>query len=166
MSIVIPQRSSADCEESALATASGESYEAAKKAIGKAQMLPEGANDPLFGNPENMRAAIERLGYKPIRRTYGDIVNRIAIPGKTMVLLHLPEAPTLRQHWVVLESVGAGHVAFHWGDGTVKGFRFEQFLKLFTGGFPNAALEVGPFQGKIGRFQQVLNWFKNLFRGR
>jgi len=168
MSIVIPQRSSADCEESALATASGESYEAAKKAVGKASGLPEAANDPLFGNPENMRGAIERLGYKPVRRTLTDITSGIGDFRRTVILLR---ASTASQHWVCGDRVQGGVAYLHWGDGNVKSYPIEKFKTLFGPTKAhlfsfNAAFEVGPKEGKISRFQQVLNWFKNIFRKR
>lgn len=164
--MIVQMRSTADCEESSLATAAGVSYDEAKAAIGKSPCLPEGANDPLFGNPINVGAAIERLGFKAVRRKYSDIIGGIAAKGKTMVLLHNPSAPTLSQHWVVFADRSQTHVSFHWGDGTQKSFSNEKFLDLFTKGFPNAAWEVGPAEGKIGRLQQVLNWFKGLFRKR
>jgi len=165
---VVPQRILSDCEEASLATASGESYEAAKRAIGKTPILPEAVTDPLYGNPINMSAAIERLGYKPIRRTLTDIVNGIGDFRRTVILLR---ASTTSQHWVCGDRVAGGVVFLHWGDGSIKHYPIEKFKTLFGPTQAhlfsfNAAFEVGPHEGKINRFQQVLNWFKGLFRKR
>jgi len=166
---VVTMKIETDCEEASLATASGESYEAAKRAIGKTTMLPESVTDPLFGNPENMRNAIERLGYKPIRRTQTDILMGEATPGRTVVLL---VAGTLAQHWVVFSAINDTLIWFHWGDGTQRAFTHKQFRDLFgpTDGLKfkfNAAFEVGEKQSGKKRWYQVwLDRFKNLFRKR
>jgi hypothetical protein len=163
---VVTMRESADCEEASLATAAGVSYEQAKRAIGKPPFLPESVNDPLFGNPENMKAAIRRLNRTPITRTQTDILTGNAAAGKTVVLLR---ASTLQQHWVCLESVTPTHVSFHWGDGTIKRFTHVAFKRVFgpTEALKfsfNAAFEVGPEQRRPSAIQRFLNFFKRLFR--
>ena len=163
---VVTMRESADCEESSLATAANVSYEQAKRAIGKPPILPEAVNDPIFGNPENMKAAIRRLNRTPITRTQTDILSGKAAAGKTVVLLR---ASTMQQHWVCLAGVTPTHVSFFWGDGTIKHFTHDAFKKYFgpTEALKfsfNAAFEVGPEAKRPSAIQRFLNFFKRLFR--
>lgn len=160
---IVRMRKDNDCAVAALATAAQVSYEEAEKALMRVD-LPGDLESPVFENPENLRMAIERLGFKPINRTFNDITRGIAAKNKTIVLLHSPANPFLKQHWVVLEDVIPWRVSFHWGDGTVKGYTIDQFRVMFTKGFPNAAWEVGEFQGKKYLLQQVLDIFKRIFR--
>lgn len=163
--MAVEMRFTTDCEVAALATAACVPWEKARDALGWRE-LPLGAENPVFGNPVSVSLAIERLGFKAVNRTCNDLIKGIAAKNKTLVLVHSLSSPTLVQHWVVFSDVNQHLITFHWGDGTQRSFPHAHFLELFTRGTPNAAWEVGPKECQISRLQQLLNWFKNLFRKR
>lgn len=80
----------------------------------------------------------------PFRKvTLSEILDGKCSVQNVAVLIHNLEHPFLVQHWVPLEKVTEESVFVHWGDGSIKEFSRELFTKLYIGGFPNCAYEVG-----------------------
>ena len=107
-------RNETDCEIAAISTATGRSYEAVQAAfpVGELGLL----TNPIRGNPEMSDLALSRLGKWKRNITWNDLLGRNATPGKTIILVHSPDYPTLQQHWIVL--AGYSEIGFHvyWGN--------------------------------------------------
>ena len=161
--MIVTMRHQTDCEVAAIATAANVSWEQARDALNWRE-LPLGAENPVFGNPENVRAAIEKLGYKAINRTWLEVRTE-AQPGKTLVLLHDPKNPLLAQHWVVLAAREGDRLGFHWGDGgPIKWLSAVRAVEMWTAGWPNAAFEVGPKIEPRGILSRIWRAIRGVFR--
>jgi hypothetical protein len=132
-----------DCEVAALATACAVTYDQAKKALGW-QDLPGGAENPIFGNPWNLYWALLNLGFWKKNVTLTQLLKGEAEPGKTVVLVHFPEQPTLKQHWVGWggRKIDGAHTLY-WGKSELPVHVKDNVLKdLFKRGWPNCAFSV------------------------
>ena len=138
-------RTENDCEIAALATATGKTYEEAEAAFSG---LP--AVDPIRGNPESLYAALIRLGFWKRNITWEMLQNHQAEPGKTVILIHNPERPTLSQHWIVIAEYSPDGFRCFWGCSISAGHDATQpvnvsavqMKSLFLRGWPNCAFQV------------------------
>jgi len=143
-------RKSDDCEIAAISTATGKSYEEVAKKLNK-QALPFGLSDPIWSNPDSLYLLVSKLGYWKRNVTLSMLKLRQATPGKTIILVHNPQRPTLSQHWVCLESYrGEGGYNVWWGIAKYAGhnpmnpaFVSETEMEsLYRKGSPNCAFEI------------------------
>jgi hypothetical protein len=148
---VVLMRGKTDCEVAMLATALQISYEDAKAALDW-RKLPQGLENPVFGNPYNVYRALISLGYWKKNITLTDILTSKYEPGKTCCLIHNPQSPTLSQHWIVLGANRPefGTIEVFWGD-TEKPrmLTHKQFKDYFIKGFPNCAMV--PYKANVWR---------------
>lgn len=142
---VVLMKGDSDCEISALATATGKTYDEVLKAEGRKE-LPFGLNDPVWGNPETLYLTLNRLGFWKRNVTLTMLQNQKAEVGKTVVLVHKPAAPLTDQHWIVLAGYRPDGYLFYWGTQEQPVFvprqDFEGSSGLFRGGWPNCAFQV------------------------
>lgn len=139
---LVTMKAASDCEVAALATVCGVSYDDARCALGW-RVLPFGLENPVFGNPHNLYRALVKLGHWKRNITLTQLLTSAAEPGKSVVLLHSLNAPTLMSHWVVwLGRVGEKH-KFAWGTSTTPVLMSDaELAKMYTGGWPNCAFQV------------------------
>ena len=148
---IITMQHQTDCEVAAIATALQVSYDEAKSAL-RWQKLPFNANNPIYGNPYNLYIALINLKYWKANKTLTQLLKGDYIPYKTIVLLHDPKSPIMKQHWVVLGAKKQDHGGFEvfWGDSESPRFITEKMLKeYFLAGWPNCAFE--PYKANITR---------------
>ena len=140
-------RMSNDCEIAAIATATGKTYEEAEKAF-----WPLPAIDPVRGNPLTSYNALIRLGFWKRNITWADLVERRAEPGKTVILVHDPDSPYFRQHWIVLAGYSQAGFRCFWGYPINPNHNAEipveiateRMQNLFLKGWPNCAYQILP----------------------
>ncbi|MBF0501500.1 MAG: hypothetical protein HQM09_15275 [Candidatus Riflebacteria bacterium] len=136
-----------DCEIAAIATATGKAYEETAAAF-----TPLPAIDPIRGNPEALYLALVRLALWKKNITWSMLETHQATPGKTVILIHNPETPTLLQHWIVLAGYSPDGFSCYWGypliagrDAALPVFVDTAKMKdLFLRGWPNCAFEISP----------------------
>jgi hypothetical protein len=141
---IITMQHQTDCEVAAIATALQISYDEAKSAL-RWQTLPFNANNPIYGNPYNLYIALINLNHWKSNKTLTQLLKGDYIPYKTIVLLHDPKSPIMKQHWVVLGAKRHDHGGFEvfWGDSEQPRFITEKMLKeYFLAGWPNCAFTI------------------------
>lgn len=109
-----------------------------------------------------------KLNTKHRNLSLTEILEGNYVASKTMVLIHFEENPYTLQHWVVLEkpneySKTEDKIFMNYGDGTIHGVTKNDFIKLFTGGFPNCAYIVGEGECKLSWYEKLYCAFINLF---
>lgn len=143
-----------DCGPAALAFVTGQPLQIIKKLW---EWRGHGdQRDNIYDTPWNSFSLLSKLKIKFQICNCSKIVQGKASNDKTIILIHNPASPILLQHWVVLHSVTPTHVLVHWGDGSIKAFPKDQFQKLYAGGTPACAYEVG-----IGNYK--LSWYQRLY---
>lgn len=160
---IITMQHQTDCEVAAIATALQISYDEAKKALDW-HRLPNGLENPVFGNPWNLYRALIDFGYWKMNKTLTQLLKGDYIPYKTLVLLHDPESPIMKQHWVVLGAKGRDHggLEVFWGDSEAPRFITEKMLKeYFLAGWPNCAFTVY----KANALHLLFRRIESIFRG-
>ena len=148
---IITMQHQTDCEVAAIATALGITWEESRKLLDW-RRLPKGLENPIFGNPWNLYRALVDAGYWKINKTLTQLLKGDYAPYKTIVLLHDPKSPIMKQHWVVLGAKRPDHGGFEvfWGDSEQPRFITEKMLKeYFLAGWPNCAFE--PYKANIIR---------------
>lgn len=154
-------RHETDCEVAAIATACEVSYEQSRDALGW-RKLPEGAENPVFGNPWNLYRALIDIGFWKRNIRFRDLASGRATPDKTIVLIHNKANPTLEQHWVVWAGLDEdGNHKLWWGinDETYVVVPPQTMSAYFHKGWPNCAFEVY----KASIFEILWLRFKRLF---
>lgn len=152
-------RGKTDCEVAAIANACGVTYEQALDALDY-RRLPKGLENPILGNPWNLYRALIRLGFWKRNVTLSDLLRGTAEPGKTVVLLHDPQNPTLQQHWVTWHGKTGDHHALAWGDSReLRYISSYQFADYFRKGWPNCAFTV--YKASVWRLivAKMQSWF-------
>lgn len=151
--MIVLMRNGTDCEVAAIATASGIPYEKVQDAFLVGDCGP--LTNPVRGNPLASYAALSRLGLWKRNIAWGDLAERKAEPGKTIILIHSPDAPILQQHWVVLAGYTDTGFLCYWGDSEQpRHVSSGKMLELFLGGWPNCAYQI--IQGSA--WQRFLRW--------
>jgi hypothetical protein len=148
---IITMQHQTDCEVAAIATALQISYDEAKKALDW-HRLPNGLENPAFGNPWNLYRALIDLGYWKANKTLDQLLKGDYKPYKTIALLHDPKSPVMKQHWVVLGAKGRDHgdLEVFWGDSASPRRITEKMLKeYFLAGWPNCAFQ--PYKASAWR---------------
>jgi hypothetical protein len=148
---IITMQHQTDCEVAAIATALQISYDDAKSAL-RWQKLPFNANNPIYGNPYNLYIALMNLNHWKANKTLTQLLKGDYIPYKTIVLLHDPKSPIMKQHWVVLGAKRPDHGGFEvfWGDSEAPRLITESMLKeYFLAGWPNCAFQ--PYKASAWR---------------
>ena len=141
---IITMQHQTDCEVAALATALGITWEESQKLLDW-RRLPKGLENPIFGNPWNLYRALVDAGYWKINKTLTQLLKGDYAPYKTIVLLHDPKSPIMKQHWVVLGAKRPDHGGYEvfWGDSEQPRFITESMLKeYFLAGWPNCAFTI------------------------
>lgn len=148
-----------DCEVPVIANACGVTYDQAKAALDW-RRLPKGVENPIYGNPWNLYRALISLGFWKRNVTLTELLNGKAEPGKTVVLLHDPQSPTLKQHWCTWHGKTGDHHALAWGDSQqLRPVPDYQLISYFRKGWPNCAFQV--YKASVWRLiiARVQGWF-------
>ena len=158
---IITMQHQTDCEVAAIATALQISYDEAKSAL-RWQKLPFNANNPIYGNPYNLYIALINLKHWKANKTLTQLLKGDYIPYKTIVLLHDPKSPIMKQHWVVLGAKGRDHgdLEVFWGDSASPRRITEKMLKeYFLAGWPNCAFTI--YKASVYRliWEKIKVWF-------
>lgn len=153
-------REKTDCEVAAIANACGVTYDRAANALDW-RRLPKDAENPVFGNPWNLYRALISLGFWKKNVTLTDLLSFRAEPGKTVVLIHDPQNPTLQQHWVTWHGIsGASHL-LAWGQSQeLRRVSAAVLTEYFRKGWPNCAFTVykaSLWQLMLARVQSLFN---------
>lgn len=158
MSVVL-MRGQTDCEEAAGGTATGRTWEELHAALGK-KGIPNSLEDPIAGNPVNLKRAIESLGFRCDEVGLSAILHGKATPGKTICLIHGLSHPFLAQHWVVWAGIlSDGKHAFWWGDSAgTRALDPQLVADLITKGAPNCVFTVVPVEKPRKWWQRILYW--------
>lgn len=158
---IITMQHQTDCEVAAIATALQISYDEAKSAL-RWQKLPFNANNPIYGNPWNLYRALIKLGFWKKNVTLTDLLSFRAEPGKTVVLIHDPQNPTLKQHWVTWHGRAGDLHALAWGDSQqLRCIHDYQLISYFRKGWPNCAFTVY----KANALHLLFRRIESIFRG-
>ena len=142
---------------------------------------PGGWIDSGFGKigfpndtPYDHFGLLEAIGRKYRILTVGMIRDGACFANKTAILIHFPDPgtaprglfswlwrllfPLMHQHWVILKEVRSDRVSV-WYGGTgpdqTKTWTWDEFIKLYAGGWPACAYEIDKGDGKLTRWQ----WF-------
>lgn len=158
--VIVAQRFDTDCEVAALATATDKTWEEARGAVGWRD-LPGPIENPVFGNPANVSAAANRLGWQAVEIGLTPVLEYRATPGRVLVLVHALDHPYQAQHWVVWFGGADGHHCFAWGDGKVTWRKAAEVVDLVTGGWPNCVMELRP-ASKKGWFKWLWDWVRGI----
>jgi len=148
---IVTMQHQTDCEVAAIATALGITWEESQKLLDW-RRLPKGLENPILGNPWNLYRALVDAGYWKINKTLTQLLKGDYTPHKTIVLLHDPKSPIMKQHWVVLGAKRHDHGGFEvfWGDSEAPRFITEKMLKeYFLAGWPNCAFQ--PYKASAWR---------------
>lgn len=142
MSELVLMRGKTDCEVAAIANACGVTYDEALDALDW-HRLPKGTENPVFGNPWNLYRALIALGFWKKNIALTDLLSFHAEPGKTVVLIHDPQNPTLQQHWVTWHGRAGDFHTLAWGDSQqLRCVPDYQLIDYFRKGWPNCAFTV------------------------
>jgi hypothetical protein len=101
--------------------------------------------------------------------TCGDILAGRAEPDRTVILIHSPSSPLLKQHWCILAPDSApGRVHLYLGEvaGQANWYSHEDFEKLYSASIPACAYTVGQGAGfpvpSLSRWQRFWCWWTTL----
>lgn len=153
-------RGQTDCEVAAIANACGVTYDQSREVLDW-RRLPKNLENPVCGNPWNLYRALISLGYWKKNITLTDLLTGTAEPGKTIVLIHNPESPTLQQHYVTWHGKDCyGRHLLAWGAS--QEFRRvspDLLSDYYRRGWPNCAFQV--YKASIWRLiiARVQSWF-------
>ena len=156
-------RQSSSCGPDCLAAVTGRSHADVDAAWGIRDISKF---SDLQDSPWAAFSALAALGIPWKIRTCGDILNGIAKPEKTIILIHALAtpglvgalSPFLNQHYVALKAVSTGFVTCYFGAKDAKGddtrtWTFDTFSKIYSGGSPACAYEVGIGDTKLTWYQ-------------
>lgn len=158
MNLVL-MREKTDCEVAAIANACGVTYDRAANALDW-RRLPKDAENPVFGNPWNLYRALISLGFWKKNVTLTDLLSFRAEPGKTVVLIHDPQNPTLQQHWVTWHGMAGPAHLLAWGQSQeLKRVSAAVLTEYFRKGWPNCAFTV--YKASVWRLivAKMQSWF-------
>ena len=152
-------RGQTDCEVAAIANACGVTYDQAVEALDW-RKLPKNLENPVIGNPWNLYRALISLGFWKRNVTLTELLTGNAEPGKTVVLLHDPQSPTLKQHWVTWHGFTGVYHGLAWGNSQKLRFITSgQLTDYFRKGWPNCAFQV--YKASVWQLlvARVQSWF-------
>jgi len=149
----------------ALATAAQVKYWTARDALYWCD-LPGHIENSVYGNPESVKKAIEKLGLTAIRRTLKHISMGAAPVNRTMILLHEKVGNRLVKWWTVLHKATPQCISVHYGYGAPKVYRQREFQALFTRGLRPTAYELyrkprpnsGMANGVVQMAKRLFGW--------
>jgi hypothetical protein len=157
---IITMQYQTDCEVAAIATALQISYDEAKKLLDW-RRLPKGLENPILGNPWNLYRALVDAGYWKSNKTLTQLLKGDYIPYKTIVLLHDPKSPIMKQHWVVLGNrLSNKQYEIYFGNDELPEIVSDTTLKgYFLAGWPNCAFSI--YKANITRiwWEKIKVWF-------
>ena len=157
---IITMQHQTDCEVAAIATALQISYDEAKSAL-RWQKLPFNANNPIYGNPYNLYIALMNLKHWKANKTLTQLLKGDYIPYKTIVLLHDPKSPIMKQHWVVLGNrLSNKQYEIYFGNDELPEIVSDTTLKgYFLAGWPNCAFSI--YKASVYRlmWEKIKVWF-------
>lgn len=159
MTELVLMRGKTDCEVAAIGNACEVGYEQALDALDY-RRLPKGLENPILGNPWNLYRALICLGFWKRNVTLTDLLRGTAEPGKTIVLVHDPQNPTLAQHWVTWHGKFCESHLLAWGQSQeLKRVSSAVLTEYFRKGWPNCAFTV--YKANFWRLMlaRVQSWF-------
>lgn len=162
--MIVPMKEDRDCHVAAIATACDVNYDTAKKALSHVDLLGP-LESPVFSNPWNLYRALLCLGFWKRNITLSDLLEGNCKPGKTIILLHMPESPTLQQHWVVWGGISVGRHLLYWGDSeTPRAVTPVKLKDYFLLGNPNCAFEVYKANALKLLCKRIELFFRRIFK--
>lgn len=114
--------------------------------------------DNLHDTPSHHFIALRNLGINYSKVSASDIIFGVAVPNKTVILLHNQSRPVLIQHWAVLAAVDSTFVYLHWGDGVIHQFTHEHFTQMYTKGWPPCAYVINTPASSPLKWWERLGW--------
>jgi hypothetical protein len=131
-----------DCQISAIATACQLPYDAVAKAAHYTP-LPLQLDSPIEANPDALYLILIALGRWKRNITWSDIEQKKAAVNTTVILIHNPASPLLKQHYIVLAGYQGPDFLVYWGDSVIPKLIPAATLKdYYLKGFPNCAFQV------------------------
>lgn len=123
-----------------------------------------GLREDLQDSPSAGKMAVLKAGWRYRVRSPADVLNGVATPNRTVILIRPDSRNRLTgQHWVVLAGLRAGNVLLHWGNGTVREFSGSDFEEMTTKGSPDCIYETyrpTPAQkSKATIWNRLWDWF-------
>lgn len=152
-------RDQTDCEVAAIANACGVTYDQSREVLDW-RKLPKNLENPVIGNPWNLYRALISLGFWKKNITLTDLLAGKAEPGRTVVLLHDPQRPTLAQHWVTWHGKEDGYHLLAWGNSQLfRRVSPATLTEYYRKGWPNCAFQV--YKASVWRLiiARVQSWF-------
>lgn len=156
---LVLMQSQTDCEVAAIANACSVTYNQAVAALDW-RRLPKNLENPVIGNPWNLYRALISLGFWKRNVTLTELLSGNAEPGRTVVLLHDPQRPTLAQHWVSWHGKEDGHHLLAWGNSQeLRRVSPDLLSDYYRRGWPNCAFQV--YKASVWRLMaaRVQSWF-------
>lgn len=121
--------------------------------------------DNLRDQPGDHLTVLRKLKI-PHRRVYiEELLDGKAPTGKTVVLMHDPKDPILKQHWVRFVRFDrlSGLYHFDWGNGSYRAYNRQKVYERFTAGAPDYAYCVG--ESEPSKISRAANWLWLQLRG-
>lgn len=148
---VVKMRYDTDCEVAMLATECKLSWETVRNALNWKQ-LKYGLENPFFGNPYNVYLALIKLGFWKQNINWKQLQTDI----ECCVLIHFPEEPYLKQHWIVRHHIDSdgNHYCYFGKSNDFTVISNHKMKKLFLSGYPNCAFKIY----KCNIFKRLLKW--------
>ena len=157
---IITMQHQTDCEVAAIATALGITWDESQKLLDW-RRLPKGLENPILGNPWNLYRALVDAGYWKANKTLTQLLKGDYIPYKTIVLLHDPKSPIMKQHWVVLGNrLSNKQYEIYFGNDELPEIVSDTTLKgYFLAGWPNCAFSI--YKASVYRliWEKIKVWF-------
>jgi hypothetical protein len=150
-------RTAVDCGPAAISSATGIDYE---KILAS---WPGGWLGSGFGRagipndtPFDHFAILQKLGIPWRLATCGEILAGKCPDRRTIVLIHYPDCPIIKQHWVILRGVTPGTASIDMGNGAISLQTRASFSGLYADGWPACAYVVGEGSGRLSWWQSII----------
>lgn len=154
---IVKMKYDTDCEVAMVATECGVSWETAKDALNWKDLI-SGLENPLFGNPYNVYLALIKLGFWKQNINWKQLQEDV----RCCVLIHFPEEPTLKQHWIVRHHIDEdkNHYCYFGKSDDFTVISNYKMKKLFLSGYPNCAFQV--YKAGFWRLlvEKIRGWFR------
>jgi len=115
--------------------------------------------DNLRDQPGDHLTVLRKLKI-PHRRVYiEELLDGKAPAGKTVVLMHDPKDPSMKQHWVRFVRFDRLSKLYHfdWGNGSYRAYNRQKVYERFTAGAPDYAYCIG--ESEPNKISRAANWF-------
>jgi hypothetical protein len=114
--------------------------------------------DNLRDQPGDHLTVLRNLKVLHRRVTIDQLLDAKCPEGATVVLVHDPEDPYTKQHWVRFLGFNrlSALYSFDWGNGTTRRYSRDKVYELFTAGAPDYAYCLG--ESEPSKISRAANW--------